>query len=27
VALRRIDFDLVLGRSKPAMKMTFAPRR
>jgi uncharacterized membrane protein len=26
VALRRIDFDLLLGRSKPPMKMVFAKR-
>jgi hypothetical protein len=26
VALRRIDFDLLLGRSKPPMKLVFAKR-
>ncbi len=26
VALRRIDFDLVLGRQKPPMKMVMAKR-
>jgi hypothetical protein len=26
VALRRIDFDLLMGRTKPPMKMVFAKR-